>query len=285
MFITLTPLRWEEPVRLFPRLKRRLISRLRPPRPEIHRVELYGRYFMDIRAPAHGGIFDEGWQGPGRQSCRFVLCPHGYDLPPGCLYAVSREDCRRLTARVMCNTALHILELSGLPLYSRRLGLIDPDCAYPFLLKELIQQSPDILVYTQNHALYQGYADKIMEEYGAPVTFTDNISSLRQTRLILHGGTQGAGLLYPLPILCIRRPEEGGMLVEEPVFSLPEADDALPPGIDPLEFYAALYERCAVRRVSRLIATSASCKGRNVTPRDIARQIQINQKNFAVAGR
>lgn len=275
MFLTITPMERPLPRNPLLRMWRRVVDKINPPATEFRRIEVCGGAFTDVRVYTPGAVFPDGWRGSQRLSAWYALCPPGYDLPQGCLPAVSAADVRRLVARVWCNTAVALLNESGLPLSERRMGFIDPGGEYPGLLEELIRAASEVMVCTENRALYQGYADKLLKEYGAPVVFVEEMDRLCGVRFVLHTGPQAVRGLGRVPVLSVWPDAggEGGLVVRNPVFTLPQAEEVLPPGIVHDEFYAALWERSRAAAVGQLSMCSAICGKRVVTKEEIVQRI------------
>lgn len=273
MFITVTPQQRPAPHGLAARIRRMFLDKIRPPEPGISRVEVPGSFFTDIRVPDKG--FGQDWQFLSGQSCRFVLCPRGVRLPDGWFPAVKQEEIENMLAHVLCSTAIRIMENSRLPLYARRVGVVDPHCAHPDLLGILLRHVPEVTVFTQDVEAYQGYADRLLEEFGAPATFVGDASALAQTALTILFGESGLPPIRPTPILAIAAPQDGtrNLYIDSPDFSIPELDRAMPPSIDKYAFYTALAERCGIREIRSLCMTDGACGKRRVSPSDIAARI------------
>ncbi len=278
MFVTFSMQKKPEAENGWQRIWRQLFEIWQPSRTTIQRIPLYGSFFTDIRIGARL-CADAEQERQLRQCCRRALCAEGCALPVGFCPAVCEADIRRMLARILCNTATEILKSSGLPLYCRCIALIDPDCAYGALLEPLIKHVPDVLVYTENHRLYQGYAKKLMEEYGAPVQFAENLQVLSRACLILDTAGSALPCLYPVPVLSVSpdRVEDKNLRLWQPEWLLPPAQAVIPPGIDRYAFFAALRKCCGIREIDRLCARSLRCKEREVSPCDIAEKVFRNQ--------
>lgn len=278
MFVTFSMQRKEEAENSWQRMKQRLREIWRPPRTTIQRVPVCDSFFTDIRIGARL-CADEQQQRQLRQCCRLALCAEGCLLPTGFRYAVCEADIRRMLAHILCNTAVEILKTSGLPLYCRCIALVDPHCTYGALLERLVKFVPDILVYTGNRRLYQGYAEKLMEEYGAPVQFAESPQPLSRACLILDAGGAALPCFHPTPVLsaALEKVEDQNLRLWRPEWILEPVQAVLPPGIDRYAFFAALYERCSIREIYRLSACSLRCREREVSIADIASQILRNQ--------
>lgn len=284
MFVTFTGLPF--PKRRFPiKLWQQIADWISPPPPEIHKAEVLDSFFTDIRVHHPSKDLDGRWEELSRLSCRLALCGTDIPLPPGYRYAVSRTQTENLLCRISGNTAAHIMGKSELPLYCRCVGIIDPDCSHPGLAEKLIPYVPEIVVYTENPTLYHGYSEKLLDEYGAPLTFAENLLSLRRCSLILCLGEITLPSLYPTPVLS-PYPQKGdhNLWISRFSFGVPQADAVIPPGIDKDEFYTALYERCSISQIGTLCASSARCGQREVSLQEIIYQIQRNQAGSLMVG-
>ena len=199
-------------------------------------------------------------------------------MPEGFLPAVSQADIRRLLAHILCGAATKILSLSALPLYCRCIALIDPPCAYGGLLEQLVKYTPELLIYTENQKVYRGYAERLMEQYGAPVQFIAEPQALSRACLILDTGGMPLPPLRPVPILSVSEAvQDGNLRLCRPLWKPGPADSALPPGIDRYAFFAALYARCRIREIYALPACSLLCRGKRSDIEEAAAQIARNQ--------
>lgn len=278
MFVTFSFLKKPEPENRWQRIKGRFSDLLHPPQTTIERIPLYDSFFTDIRIGARL-YADEMQQRQLRQCCRLALCAEGCPLPTGFRYAVCDADIQRMLAHILCNTAAELLSISGLPLYCRCAALVDIPCAYGSLLERLVKFTPEILIYTENRRLYQGYAEKLLEEYGAPVQFVDSPQALSRACLVLDTGGTPLPPLYPVPILSagLHEVKDGNLRLWQPDWRLGQAEAALPPGINRYAFYAALHDRCRIEEIYRLQAQSLRCKQRLAGITEVASQILRNQ--------
>lgn len=280
MFLTITPMERPHPRSSILRIWNRMADKINPPVTQIENHELCGVRFSDVRIYVPGKTFPQNWRGPHRIHTRYALCPKEFDLPAGCLPAVTADAVRQLRARVWCSTAVNVLRQCAVPISEKRIGLIDPDCRFPALPELLINSASEIVVWTKNRALYQGYADRILEEYGAPVQFVTDWESLHQTILILHTGPQMLHGFSSIPILSVweNTSSDNSLLFDRPFYFLPEAEAVLPPGINREEFYTALWERCHLHKIGQLSIFHARCGEKNVSTAEIVRKIRENHE-------
>lgn len=278
MFVTFSMQKRPEPENGWQRIRARLREMWRPPQTTIERIPIYDSFFTDIRIGARL-YANEQQQRQLRQCCRLALCAEGCPLPAGFRPAVGDADIGRMLAHILCNTAIEVLEKSGLPLYCRSVALIDRRCAYGDLLERIVKFVPDILVYTENSRLYQEYAQRLMEEYGAPVQFAEGLQPLSRACLILDADGNALPCFHPVPVLstALNRIEDDNLRLWRPDFRMEPAQAVLPPGISRYAFFAALYERCGIREIYRLSACSLRCGKRKAGVADIAAQLLRNQ--------
>ena len=265
------------------RITRSLRDKIKPPKPEIQKIEVCGSFFFDVRAYWKDGRLLQAHERSLLTGRRGALAARGLTLPQGFRPAVSEDQVARLRAEVLCNTLLRALLRSALPLYCRRVGLIDPECLYPFLLEKLIKYCPVVLVCTDRPERYAPYAERMLEEYGAPITFTGELPALGGCAALLDLGALPLPSVYPAPVFSMRaEPIEHNLSLVLPHYGLPEADEAIPPGIDRDEFYTALWQLCGVAAVGGLCASSMLCKSRRVTVPQIAAQLSQNQEQVRI---
>lgn len=265
------------------RITRSLRDKIKPPKPDIQKIEVCGSFFFDVRAcwkngrllPAHEQSLPAGRRG--------ALIKAGLTLPYGFRPAVSEEQIAHLRAEILCNTLLRALQRSALPLYCRRVGLIDPECLYPFLLEKLIKYCPVVLVCTDRPERYAPYAERLLEEYGAPVTLVKELPALGGCAALLDLSALPLPSFYPAPVFSSRdAPLQGNLSLVLPHYGLPGADETIPPGIDHEEFYTALWQLCHIREIGELHASSLLCKNRRVTVPQIAAQLSQNQEQVRI---
>jgi hypothetical protein len=283
LFVTFSFQKEPEPQNGRLHIKDRIRRLLKPPQTTFERVELLDSFFTDVRIGARL-CADEKQERLLRQSCRMALCAEGCELPQGFRFAVSDGDILRMLVHILCHTATEALDSSNLPLYCRCIAFIDPHGAHGALLEQLIKFSPEVIVYTENRRLYQGYADKVLEEYGAPIQFAENPQSLARASLALDTGGIPLPSIYPVPILtaCLEEIADGNLRLWQPDWRLEPADAVIPPGINRYAFYAALHDRCKAREIYRLRASTLRCKNRIVHLPDIASQILLNQSQALI---
>lgn len=277
MFVTFSFQKRIEPESRWQALRLRLLERLCPPRTTIARIPLYDSFFTDIRIGARL-CQDVQQERQLRQCGRFALCAEGCPMPEGFLPAVSPADIRQLTARLLCGAATKILSLSALPLYCRCVALIDPPCAYGGLLEQLVKYTPELIIYTENQKAYEGYAQRLMEQYGAPVQFISDPRALSRACLILDTGGIPLPPLRPIPILSVSQAvRDTNLRLCQPLWQPGPADAVLPPGIDRYAFLTALSVRCRVRELGALPVCSLLCRDRRSDITEAAAQIARNQ--------
>lgn len=283
MFAAFTTLEQPKQGSAYRRIFRRLRYKINPPAAQIKRVEMMDSYYLHIRVHSAQSVEDELERAleleQVRLSSRLAVCAAGMQIPLGFRPAARSEEIWYMLAHILCNTAARILEQSNLPLYCRSIGIIDRDCKYPFALDKLVKYVPSIFVYTANHHKYEGYAEEMMEEYGAPVTFCAELGAMGGATLVLNFSEEKLPALYPVPVLSLcpvqAGAQGGNLIVEKPELDYGPAP--VPSGLDAYEFYTALAQRCRVRQIYDLYAKRASCAGRDVSEADICSQILQNQ--------
>lgn len=248
----------------------RLWRRLYPPSPQASREEALGTLYLCLKAQAdHAGRlpWERLAQLAGRMGRRLVL-PQGV-LPPEQSGLGIFEPDRWNRAVALC-TAQAVFDRCGLPLYRRRIGLVDPEGAGGALVEPLLRYCSEVWVCSEALEGYQHLADEMMDRYGASVLLTSSLKLLAHLPLLLapypctlQGLTSDALLLAP----------SGAEWSGRVVTHLQPAAAALPappPGIAPALFAAALYELNGVAALGTLPAATACCRGRCVSLQQLA---------------
>lgn len=203
----------------------------------------------------------------GRMGRRLVL-PPGVQPPPGSGLGAFCPSAWRL-AVALC-TAQAVFHRSGLPLYRRRVGLLDPSAKGLALVEPLLRYCSEVWVWSEQPEPYQALAEEMMELYGASVVLTGRAGALRSLPLLFAPyPCQPAGLESPALLLAPAGISWNGQILTD----LLPAAGALPPpppGIEASLFAGALYELGSVRRLGTLPAVTALCGGRRLTLEEIA---------------
>ena len=207
-----------------------------------------------------------------RRAYNRVLIPQGVRVPEG--VRIIAPEFPHFERRIMRDTACEIACRSGLPLYRRVLGLVDPGGELAGLLPRLLRYYSLVKVVTENFGLYGEESERMMNELGAPVLVGCEPDSLGDCMLVL---ARSAGHLpkkaLDVPVLCI-----SGFPGGAPCITLPqitpsrEIIETCPPDIPLQRFTGALYEFSGVRDMS-FTATAMLCDYRQSSLAETVREV------------
>jgi len=214
----------------------RLISRMLRQKVRLEEASALGaRYLLaEVSLPKGKGIC---WDSiieelPPAVSC--VLAPDGYLPPP----KYAPYPFRKFERGLLLETASGIVANSQIPVYRRIAGLYDPRGGYVDFLPTLLKQYTSVRVVTNEGELYRQAAERMMEEFGAPVISGGQPSDFADCALLILPGDDSLPVAPRCPVLSQRD------LPYRAVFSRPwaKAPAAPPPGIDRQLFIGAIFE-------------------------------------------
>ncbi|MEG1849478.1 MAG: hypothetical protein RR197_02885 [Oscillospiraceae bacterium] len=195
----------------------------------------------------------------GEHSANVLFSP---ELIPPERLSVARFTGEAHFMPLLCaNTAAVALADSGLPAARRRVGLIDLRGVRQSLVLRLLPHASSVLVMTEHPARYRAFCAQVLERFGTSVRLCASDSPMSDCAVVVapegilaaHCGTLSA------PVLSAREPPHPPRacvmadLRLSATTALPDA--AVPPGIEPTLFAAALYE---LGRVHALESSTAS---------------------------
>jgi len=204
-----------------------------------------------------------------RRSFNRVLLPQGVHVPDG--IRIMQPTLPRFERRILHETACEIAKRSGLALYRRILGLIDPGGELAGMLPGLLRYYSLVKVVTGNIDLYEAESRRMMDELGAPVIVGCTIESLDDCMLVITCG--GYPKAPGVPMLCPDGFPGGSPCITLPQITPPrEIIEACPPDISLQSFAGALFEFCGVTDMS-LTATAMLCDYRQSSLSEVIRVV------------
>lgn len=162
---------------------------------------------------------------------------------------------RELPCLMLFNSFCDYISSLGLSPVSSSLTVFDPKGIYPRQIERLIRLFGKIEVYTANTSHYTKAAEALMEKYGVSLPVKTRFKGKAPESSVILSPEEAPfgdffnGILFTLsekapPCSCIIRGEG---------IDLPAELELLRPGgIDKMTFACALYEKAAVRSLSRL---------------------------------
>lgn len=198
---------------------------------------------------------------------RPVLLSNRLTLPLG--KEVRLFSGRRFPEILAMNTAISVLEHSGIAFCNLSLGIVDISATRSSLEEIAVSRLPHVKIYTGSTDRLEGFAADMMRDYGAPVLICEEVESLLDCCLILA--------LDPLP------PDELG---ESPPFTIhsplltasgharslsgfkpavpPEIASFIPEDIDSLSFLSALHEQNKCNSLGNVVAETLEHNGNSL---------------------
>ena len=207
-----------------------------------------------------------------RRAYSRVLTPGWVHVPEG--VRILAPALPRFEQRVLRDTACEIAARSGLPLYRRVLGLVDPGGELADMLPALLRFYSCVKVVTGNLELYTEESERMMHELGAPVLVGCDAQSLDDCMLILTRKSEHLQKSPCTPVLCPKGYPGGNPCITLPQITPPrEIIEDCPPGIPLQSFAGALFEFCGVQNMN-FAATAMLCDYRQSSLAEVANRIR-----------
>ncbi len=180
---------------------------------------------------------------------RWVVLPQALQdsLPTGSTLRVFNGE--QFAADMLLHTACELIRQTRMPMYRRALGILDPQGNNAHMLYTLLKHYTLIKVVTNNLPLYEDAAEQMMDELGAPVLLSNQLSFLSDCVLVLapEAFSSQEDVRLHCPVLCH---SESSLKLQYRCDTLTQPLPALPKGgecpeqIDPALFAGALYTFC-----------------------------------------
>lgn len=224
----------------------KLMERIKSPRTEYTIFHLQEASFGVIIAEENSRGLD--WQAicnfAGRYKNRMLL-PASLQIPnpvPLCRFLPQKFD-----RDILTRTACKLLSLSNISLYRRIVGIIDLEGRYAGVCEGLLRYCTTLKIFTKNQPYYEAFAENMMDTIGAPVIISDRMDCLKDCVLIVCPESFSGvdTVLLPGPVLTGRGVQlwRTNLVLTNPrILLTDEQRSCLPPGIDEMNFLAALYE-------------------------------------------
>lgn len=159
---------------------------IKKPRYNLEKRELLGADFYVLEMPY---IKTLNWEliktvcGPYFKN---LLLPGHIKAPDTIGYTAPKFT--KLKTKVLFDTACKIVQNTRMPMYQRKLGLIDMDANFSYSLFKLLRYFTSVTVVTARKDHYIEIADLAMETLGAPVIVSQSLSALSESMLVLSPG-------------------------------------------------------------------------------------------------
>ena len=247
---------------------------LRPPEPDVTTQKFLGTPYCRIVFPQRCPP-EELLEAVGRFSRRVVLSKQLL-LPDD--FPLASMDPSPFLRHLCQNTALKILKESRIPLYAKRVGVIDPQGVCQDFVRQLLLLCPHVCVLTEQREAYEDFAREMMDAYGAPILLGEEPHILRDC-LLVTAPTAFAWTGYPLemPVLSAVSQSLPGLpyLISglEPGLS-EEARGELPEGVDPVSFCSAVWQAGDARIFEGCTAARCFCGKNPLEPSEISRWLE-----------
>lgn len=252
-----------------------LLDKLRPPRPQVEERQAGESRFWQITCPISrdGRHWTAIAQAAGRFSTRLVVDP-AVELPPG----LRRFDPEPFYSRLLLNTARAALVSSGLAPERRTVGLWDEAGEALPLAEPLLDLCPALKVVTSRPEPWRALSDRMLEERGAPIVLCRDEESLADCVLILAP----RGMERPpagCPVFSLV--DSGPQTVNHFSCGLPSAcAGALPTGMEPVYFLAALYQLGGMTQLGELAASRCRVGGRDAPAGELAALLRRREEKL-----
>lgn len=249
----------------------RVLDRILPRRPAAEWKKAMDVPYLEVT------VFDPAGAKTWKRVERLADTLCGRMVLPEEMFETGSDSIRRFDAKdrflpvVVQNTVCLLLEESGLPLYRRTVGLVDPRGIYQSMAVRLLRHSTALRVMTGEPDRYRKFAEQMMENFGAPVMLTTPESTMCDCVVAAAPDGLRAGLAAQIrcPVVSARDTEGGGSVLSHLKVTPPEElDGQIPEGIAPAEFLGALYEIGGVQSLGALSASGGRIGGRSVSLRE-----------------
>ena len=164
---------------------------------------------------------------------------------------------QKLPLRVLCNSAVRMLQTMQLDPLTQRLCVVDPQGVLADAIEEFVPLVSQIRVITDDLLAYGETAERLRQHSGLSLLLTpDDAQDAPQSNLILADDAADVPLTFEGYIFTNRPlPRMNAVTLTPQDVTLPSAFAALcPPGIAPLQFASAAYELCAADTLGDLWA-------------------------------
>ena len=183
---------------------------------------------------------------------------------------------------IATSAAVDVLNLSHIQLYQRSVGIIDPEGEALDVASSMIMYCTQLRVLTKSPERYEELVQQMLDLYGAPLILCDKLSSLNSCVLIVCplSYSDDSDIIINCPIITS---EEVKLKYRAQIVNRIEPqipDDILcelPYGIDPVDFFAAVYEGAPPKKLGKPHALSAYCGTRYLKLYEIAQYIAKRQ--------
>lgn len=229
--------------------------------------------FCILRVRCKNGVphWNKVYRAAGRQAGQLVL-PAGFSPPAGC--GIRPYDNSRFRRMLLFNAFFRCMASAD----PRRLSvaLIDWDARYGEVALGILERAAAVHVVTIRPELYECYAEKAHAELGACLMLTDRTDCLESVAAVLAPeGLAGRHTFPEIPpvnrIFFSGADSAAGMTVDGRCIRLPEPyESLLPPGIDRLDFGAALYDSGRPAALRRLLPAYIRKEGLRIPLRSAA---------------
>ena len=212
----------------------------------------------------------------GRSALRLVLPP---DISPPEGSGIGKFFPDRFERIVMMNTMLYILKMCRFPPQKLRLSIIDWNADFLGSVGKLSESASLVRIITNKPKKYEKAAETLMEEKGAALMISDDISSAKNSNIVFapFGISEEADFSEETYLFVCGEYECGGGIIIKPAeIALPvEIADFLPQGHSPTCFAGALYEMCGMRSLEKLIFKRINVHGLEINSSDAASYISF----------
>lgn len=215
------------------------------PQPVLERVNVLGSapfFVLTVVRDKKGKVDpDEVCRLLGRCASRLLLS-EGTSLPSHPRIAAFRPEL--LPAILLFNSALRLLEKSGLPPEKLSVVLFDENAVFADKAEKLVRRASVIRVCTTRPEAYEETRRSLLRDWGLPLVVSENAGSCTDCDFAISPFGDGGDALSGF-IALRRKGEEGFVRVRGEGLSLPAGFESVrPDGVGPLLFASALYELC-----------------------------------------
>lgn len=180
-------------------------------------------------------------------------------------------DSSRYRQHIEIHSALTVLQLASKYKRSVSVALIDKDCCFCGCLKPLMTLSNEVYIITKQIEQYTEYANECYSLFGAAPVVTDGYGVAERCNVILC--PDGRGVIDTDK--CVFAPlKECWHIGKNCITTV----DGCPEGIDEIDFAAALYELCNIKRMANITAGFMTAMGVKEPLDAIVRRICLDIK-------
>lgn len=189
-------------------------------------------------------------------SAKYIIAPTSVTLPEG----MKRYDSTAYRRQILFNTFLKSIGKCNRRNLS--LGIVDADSRYCSLLPILLKSAATVTVYTQCKEEYEKVSDQAFKTFGSAPMLTDDIYMLNRCACVFSPSNFNT---FNMTINEYLFGYGGFNLSGEDILLPNPFCGEIPKSIDPLDYAAALSERCNITELNSIYSEVLIRQGKKIS--------------------